>query len=116
MKNKNLNLKKMKQIIQKILDKYLPPEDRFSVKNFGYEEIRYLCRILLEKDDKKREKIWKEIEDRVKQLKYECDTDFNEIEKYKELFDNKTDVFDETVDLLNDIEIESELNSELDNI
>ena len=116
MRHKKTKFEKMKRKLQDILDKHLSPEDRFSVKEFSKEEIRYLCRLLLEKDDKKRQLILKEIEDRVNELKYECDCEFNEVERYKNLFDIKNKVFNETDEILDDIELENQFDSELSKI
>ncbi len=77
-------LAETKKILQSILDKHLPPEVRFSVKDFDREEIWYVSRLLLEKDDKKRELIRNEISEKVKNLKHEYETKFSEVKKYKE--------------------------------
>ena len=54
--------KSMKQTLQKILDKHLPSDKRFSVENFGKEDVWYMCRLLLEQDDMKRNLIWQELD------------------------------------------------------
>jgi hypothetical protein len=109
-------LAETKKILQSILDKHLPPEVRFSVKDFDREEIWYVSRLLLEKDDKKRELIRNEISEKVKNLKHEYETKFSEVMKYKELFDNQKKTNNEKGNLLNDIESDKEIDTALENI
>ena len=54
----------IKSILQGILDKYLPEGQQISVQELDEQGIVWLIQLLLEKDDKKREQLWQEIEDK----------------------------------------------------
>ena len=54
----------IKSILQGILDKHLPEGQQISVQEFDEQGIVWLIQLLLEKDDKKREQLWQEIEDK----------------------------------------------------
>ena len=107
---------KMKQTVQSILDKYLPSDKQFSVKDYNKQQIWYLCRLLLEKDDEKRKVIWDEIQNELKYAKYEYEKQFSEILKHKEEFDNFVSNLKSMDDLVNDIEAENEIDDNLKNI
>lgn len=109
-------LHEMKKTLQLILDKHLPPEVKISVKNFDREKVWYLSRLLLEKDDEKREVIRSEINEKVKNLGNEYEEEFSKVRKYKELFDNQKKTNIEKGDLLNDIESDKEIDAALENV
>jgi len=100
-------LKEYKEIIQKIIDKHLPEEKRISVEEYTEEDIRYISRILLEKDKSKREKI----RDEFSKRKEEAEKDFlmynEEIINQK----NKYDTIFNTIDEINSLNLD--INTEL---
>ena len=118
MKNtkEDVEFKKMKQTVQDILDKRLPSDKRISVENCNKEQIWYLCRLLLEKDEKNRLKIIKEIEKKYKKAKYEFYNEYLEILKHKEIYDNHLNLIKSADDLLNDVDAENEMNKKIKNI
>lgn len=109
-------LEEFKLTVQKIIDKYLPDGKEFSVKDFNQEQLWYICRLLMEKDDVKRKKIRKEIVDKTDQAKYEYKEQYYEIVKNKELFDSYTGSVGNIDDLANDIEAERDMDNDLNNI
>ena len=74
----------IKSILQGILDKHLPEGQQISVQELDEQGIVWLIQLLLEKDDKKREQLWQEIED-----KYQvASNDFrNTYQKILEIYD-----------------------------
>ena len=50
-KQDDIRFEKMKKTLQSILDNHLPSDKQFSVKDFNKEQVWYVCRLLLEKDD-----------------------------------------------------------------
>ena len=114
--NDDLEFENMKRALQDILDKHIPVDKRFSVMNFNKEQIWYVSKLLLEKDDKKRELLFMEIENKLKESQFELRKQYYEILKNKELFDNYVSVLKGTDDLLNDMESDNELELALENI
>lgn len=112
----NNEFEEYKKTVQSIIDKYLPEGKKFSVKDFNKEQIWYVCRLLLEKDDEKRKKIWKEIDGKLNLSKYEYEKQYYEIMKNKELFDNYNNSTKDIDNLTDDIEAESKMDAYLDNI
>lgn len=112
MVNRN-NLEEYKTIVQNIINKYFPEDKRFSVKDYNKEQLWYVCRLLLEKDNKKRKEIWKEIAEKLRIAKYEYEKKYYEIVKNKELFDNYNNSIEDIDDLANDIEVENEIDTSL---
>lgn len=119
MVNKN-ELEEYKTTVQNIIDKYLPEDKRFSVKDFTEEWLYYLASLFLEKDPEKRKKIYKEIE--IK--KNEAEKKFknaerkflelnNEILEKKEEYDKIFNTIKELNSLSNDIDVDNQLNSDL---
>ena len=102
-------LNKYKAIIQQIIDKHLPKEKRFSVKDFTQEEIWYLSRLFLEKDPKEREKIRKEIDDRQKATHEDFLLYNEEIINQKNRYDTIFNTIDEINSLATDIDLDTEL-------
>lgn len=78
------DIESIKSILQGILDKYLPEGQQISVQELDEQGIVWLIQLLLEKDDKKREQLWQEIED-----KYQvASNDFrNTYQKILEIYD-----------------------------
>ena len=103
-----------KVTIQKIIDKYLPEESRFSVKDMNAEQIYYVASVLSEKDEKKREKIRKELEKKSREANKTLKEDYLQIlslkEKYNNIFKSANDLswlkedIDADIDLLKKIE------------
>ena len=116
----NDKLEEYRKTIQSIIDRILPEDERFSVKDFDEEWLYYIASLFLEKDYKKRKKIYNEIrlkilktEERLKQV--ECDfLEFdNEIFVKKNEYDKIFNTIKELRSLVEDINIEEELDSEL---
>ena len=105
-----------RETVQKRINKYFPEDKRFSVENFNKEQLWYICRLFLEKDDKERGKIRKEIEYKLNHAKYEYEKQYYEIIKNKELFDNHNNLIKDVDNLVNVIEAGSELDDSLDDI
>lgn len=107
-------LKGFKATIQKIIDKYLPEESRFSVEDMNAEQIYYVASILSEKDEKKRKEIRKELEKKSKEADKTLKEDYIEIlslkDKYNNIFKSAEDLgslkedIDADIDLLKKIE------------
>ena len=104
-------LEEYKNTIQNIIDKYFPENLRFSVKDYTQEQIRYVSRLLLEKDEKKRRIILNEINEKIKSMEYEYEKVFSEVENYKRKYDNQMEIFDNLEKLIDDIELERTINS-----
>jgi hypothetical protein len=107
-------LKEYKAIIQKIIDKHIPEEKRFSVEKLNQEQIRYLTRILLAKTQEEREKIRKEIEGKRKQFHKYLLKQVEDIEKYKENFDTIHNSIDDIRSLKRNMDLDSKLDADLD--
>lgn len=88
MSKKEEQLKEFKEIIQKIINKYLPVESRFSVQDMNTEQIYYVASILSEKDEKKRNEIRTELEKKSKEANKKLKEDYLEILSLKEKYDN----------------------------
>lgn len=114
-------LEEYKKTVQDIIDKYLPEDKRFSVKNFTQEWLYYLASLFLEKDSEKRKEIYKEIEikknEAEKRFK-EAERNFlelnNEIVEKKEEYDKIFNTINELNALSNDVNVDQELDSNLD--
>lgn len=114
-------LREYKKTVQDIIDKYLPEDQRFSVKNFNQEWLYYLASLFLEKDSEKRKKIYKEIEIKKKEAEkrfYEAERKFlelnNEIIEKKEEYDKIFNTIRKLDDLSEDVNIDQELDLNLD--
>ena len=112
----DVEFKKMKQTVQDILDRHLPSDKQFSVKDYNKEQIWYLCRLLLAKHDEERKAIWDEIQWKLRYAKYEYGKQFYEILKHKEEFDNYVSNLKDMDGLINDVESENEIDENLNNI
>ena len=114
------DLEEYKKIVQNIIDKYLPEDKRFSVKDFTEEWLYYLASLFLEKDPGKRKKIYKEIvikkneaEKRFKNAERKFLELNNEILEKKEEYDKIFNTIKELNSLSNDIDVDNQLNSVL---
>lgn len=117
--NKN-ELEEYRKTVQTIINKYLPENRRFSVKSFTEEWLYYLASLFLEKDPKKRKKIYKEIEikkDEAEKKFKNAERKFlelnNEILEKKEEYDKIFNTIKELNSLSNDIDVDNQLNSDL---
>ena len=109
-----------KKTIQNIINRILPEDKRFSVKDFDEEWIYYLVSLFLEKDSEKRNKIYEEIklktveaERMLNQAEYNFWKLNSEILVKKEEYDKIFNTIKELNSLIEDVNIEQELNSEL---
>jgi len=107
--------------LQTIIDKYLPPEKRFSVENFSEEWLFDLASLLLEKDENKREKIWKQIkkkEDKAIQRFKKAEKAFlkesNIINKKVWEYTTVLNAMKENDNLMNQIFLDQKLDNQLD--
>ena len=102
-------LNEYKSTIQQIIDKHLPAEKRFSVQDFTQEEIWYLSRLFLEKDEAEREKIRKEIDEKRKAAHKDLLEEFEDIKAHKEKYDTLFSSIDDINSLKLDIDLDTQL-------
>lgn len=114
-------LEEYKKTVQDIIDKHLPEDKRFSVKNFTQEWLYYLSSLFLEKNPERRKKIYKEVEikkdeaeKRFKEAEYKFLELNNEIVKKKEEYDKIFNTINELNSLSNNVNIDQELDSNID--
>ena len=107
--------------LQTIIDKYLPPEKRFSVENFSEEWLFDLASLLLEKDENKREKVWQQIkkkEDKAIQRFKKAEKAFlqesNIINKKVWEYTTVLNAMKENDNLMNQIFLDQKLDNQLD--
>ena len=74
------DIQSAKAIIQQILDRHLPEEERFSIDGLSNE-------FLLEEDDIERDKIWARLEEEIEEIKNNLKIDNLEVQKIKDLLD-----------------------------
>ena len=103
-------LNEYRETIQKIIDKHLPAEKRFSVKDFSQEELWYLSRLFLAKTQEDRDKVRKEMDDRQKAAHQNFLEQVEEINYHK----NKYDIIFNSIDEINSLNLDIDLDSELD--
>lgn len=91
-------LQEAKAVLQKIIDKYLPEKEKFSVQEMNEEQVNFLVEFFLERDEIERDKIWARIESEIEESKSTISETMNEVKKIKELLDqeklDKTDLND----------------------
>ena len=116
-----IDLEKYKNNVQNIIDKYLPEDKRFSVMDFSEEWLYCITSLFLEKDPEGRRKILIEIgvkkaeaEERLKQAEYNFLELNNEILMKKEEYDKIFNTIDDLNLLVENINLDKELNSNLD--
>ena len=115
-----IELEEYKTTVQNIINKYLPENEQFSVKDFSQEWLYYLTSLFLEKDPEKRKKIYKEIEtkkkraeEKFKQAERNFLKLYNEIILKKEEYDKLFNTIDAINTLSNDIHLDQKLDSDL---
>ncbi len=106
----------MKQTLQTILDNHLPYDKKVSVENFDKEQVWYLCKLLLEKDDKKRDLIRKDLDAVVKNMMDNFKNDLNEIERKKSELDNYIWTREDADELVNDVIRDCDFDTDIKDI
>lgn len=109
-------LNEIRQQVQAILDHHLPEEKRFSVKDLDEEGVFLLIDLLLEKNDKKREKMFKDIEKRIKEEKEKIRIIYTKVLEIKDKLDYQKKNANVLKDFLNTIESDYEFDSKLQNL
>ena len=106
-------LEEYRETIQKVVDKHLPAEKRFSVKDFSQEELRYLSRLFLAGTKEERDKIRKEMDDRQKAAHQSFLEQVEDINYHKDKYDTIFNSIDEINSLNLDMNLDSDLDSAL---
>ncbi len=110
-------LDEVKNQVQKILDKYLPVEQGFSVQNLNEESVFLLIDLLLEKDDLERWRIRFKIQEKIRENQMNIELDHEKILKIRDKLSYlKENHFQNLNDLKNIVNVDSELDNQLDNI
>lgn len=115
-KEKMMELEKIKQFVQKILDKYIEPENRFSIKDLDEESVFLLIDLLLEKDELEREKIWAQIDEKIREHKINLRVDFESVKEIKDILDFQKIEVSDLSDLKELVNIENDFEESLKNI
>lgn len=102
-----------KAIIQQILDRHLPEEERFSIDGLSNDRLEFLVEFLLEEDEIERDKIWARLEEEIEEAKNNLKINTLEVQKIKDLLDHEKLEKWELQDLLNLIHSEKELEQEI---
>ncbi|MCR5412199.1 MAG: hypothetical protein K6E76_04375 [Patescibacteria group bacterium] len=109
-------LNEVKKQVQAILDHHLPEEKRFSVAELDEEQVFFLIDLLLEKDDKKRENMFKDIKKRIKLAKKDLRITYTKILEIKDKVDYTKHNSQTLQDLWNSIESDNEFDSKLQDL
>lgn len=109
-------LSNVKAEVQKILDKHLPEDQRFSIQDLDEEGTFLLIDLLLEKDDKKREETRRKIEKKVSLHKMNLEIDFEKILEIKDKLSCLKNDFNDLDNLKNTVNTDTELDNQLNNI
>ena len=109
-KKKMEDIQSAKAIIQQILDRHLPEEERFSIDGLSNDRLEFLVEFLLEEDEIERDKIWARLEEEIKN---NLKIDNLEVQKIKDLLDYEKLEKWELQDLLNLVHSEKELEQEI---
>ena len=102
-----------KAIIQQILDRHLPEEERFSIDGLSNDRLEFLVEFLLEEDEIERDKIWARLEEEIEKTKDNLKINTLEVQKIKDLLDHEKLEKWELQNLLNLIHSEKELEQEI---
>ena len=102
-----------KAIIQQILDRHLPEEERFSIDGLSNDRLEFLVEFLLEEDEIERDKIWARLEEEIEEAKNNLKINTLEVQKIKDLLDHEKLEKWELQNLLNLIHSEKELEQEI---
>lgn len=112
-KKKMEDIQSAKAIIQQILDRHLPEEERFSIDGLSNDRLEFLVEFLLEEDEIERDKIWAKLEEEIEEIKNNLKIDNLEVQKIKDLLDHEKLEKWELQNLLNLIHSEKELEQEI---
>lgn len=112
-KKKMEDIQSAKAIIQQILDRHLPEEERFSIDGLSNDRLEFLVEFLLEEDEIERDKIWARLEEEIEEAKNNLKINTLEVQKIKDLLDHEKLEKWELQNLLNLINSENELNQGL---
>lgn len=112
-KKKMEDIQSAKAIIQQILDRHLPEEERFSINGLSNDRLEFLVEFLLEEDEIERDKIWARLEEEIEEAKNNLKINTLEVQKIKDLLDHEKLEKWELQDLLNLIHSEKELEQEI---
>ena len=102
-----------KAIIQQILDRHLPEEERFSIDGLSNDRLEFLVAFLLEEDEIERDKIWARLEEEIEEAKNNLKINTLEVQKIKDLLDHEKLEKWELQNLLNLVHSEKELEQEI---
>ena len=112
-KKKMEDIQSAKAIIQQILDRYLPEEERFSIDGLSNDRLEFLVEFLLEEDEIERDKIWARLEEEIEEAKNNLKISTLEVQKIKDLLDHEKLEKWELQNLLNLVHSEKELEQEI---
>lgn len=112
-KKKMEDIQSAKAIIQQILDKHLPEEERFSIDGLSNDRLEFLVEFLLEEDEIERDKIWARLEEEIEEIKNNLKINTLEVQKIKDLLDYEKLEKWELQNLLNLVHSEKELEQEI---
>ncbi len=112
-KKKMEDIQSTKAIIQQILDRHLPEEERFSIDGLSNDRLEFLVEFLLEEDEIERDKIWARLEEEIEETKNNLKISTLEVQKIKDLLDHEKLEKWELQNLLNLIHSEKELEQEI---
>ena len=112
-KKKMEDIQSAKAIIQQILDRHLPEEERFSIDGLSNDRLEFLVEFLLEEDEIERDKIWARLEEEIEETKNNLKISTLEVQKIKDLLDYEKLEKWELQDLLNLVHSEKELEQEI---
>ena len=107
------DIQSTKAIIQQILDRHLPEEERFSIDGLSNDRLEFLVEFLLEEDEIERDKIWARLEEEIEEAKNNLKISTLEVQKIKDLLDHEKLEKWELQNLLNLIHSEKELEQEI---
>lgn len=107
------DIQSTKAIIQQILDKHLPDEERFSIDGLSNDRLGFLVEFLLEEDEIERDKIWSRLEEEIEETKNNFKISTLEVQKIKDLLDHEKLEKWELQNLLNLVHSEKELEQEI---
>lgn len=112
-KKKMEDIQSAKAIIQQILDRHLPEEERFSIDRLSNDRLEFLVEFLLEEDEIERDKIWARLEEEIEEAKNNLKISILEVQKIKDLLDHEKLEKWELQNLLNLVHSEKELEQEI---
>lgn len=77
------NLGEIRSFLQWLLDKYLEPEQRFSLDDLDEEMLFLLIDLFLEKDDLERERLWEQVRNKLIEAQEWLRNDYEKIMEIK---------------------------------